>query len=139
MDGGGYVKYDFITAEETYSVMIANRTVWIDGQYYRFDGTLFKLNSPDVECQAFITYIDDDPYEIYTYAEEGVKVGDYRGLGKFEFQAYDGLLENAPRYVLKSAGGVNLLILSADKFLIEGDDNTVIYRITGDEDFSFLF
>lgn len=139
IDGGGYVRYDFITAKETYSVTISNGTVWIGGQYYRFDGDLFEFSAPEVDCHAFVTYIPDDPYEIFTYAEESEKVCDGQGLGEFEFQIYDGLLENAPRYILKSAGGVNLLILSADKFLIEGEENTVIYQITGEKDFSELF
>ncbi len=138
IEGGGYVRYDFMTAEETYSVTISNGTVLIGGQYYRFDGELFELTAPEVNCHAFITYTDDDPYEIFTYAEESEKIGEYQGLGEFEFRVYDGLLENAPRYILKSAGG-DLLILSADKFLIEGDKNTVIYQITGEKDFSFLF
>ncbi len=107
IDGGGYVRYDFMTAEETYSVTFSNNTVLIGERYYRFDGKLFEFAAPE--------------------------------LGEFEFRVYDGLLENAPRYVLKSAGGVDLLILSADKFLIEGDKNTVIYQITGEKDFSFLF
>ncbi len=139
IDGGGYVEYDFVTAEETYSVTISNRTVLIGGQYYRFDGELPELAAPDTECHAFITYATDDPYEIYTYAKESEKIGDFYGLGKFEFRVYDGLQENAPRFVLKSAGGVNLLILSPDLFLIEGDDNTVVYQITGSDDFSDLF
>ncbi len=139
VDGGGYVRYDFITAEETYSVTISNGTVWIGGQYYRFDGEMPEFTAPDENCHAFITYTPDDPYEIFTYAEEREKVGGFYGLGEFEFRVYDGLPENAPRYILKSAGGVELLILSADKFLIEGDDNTVIYQLTGDKDFSELF
>ncbi len=137
IDGGGYVRYDFTTAEETYSVTFSNNTVLIGERYYRFDGELFEFADPEVNCRAFITYTDDDPYEVYTYAEESEKIGDYQGLGEFEFRVYDGLLENTPCYVLKSAGGVDLLILSADKFLIKGE--TVIYQITGEKDFSFLF
>ena len=139
IDGGGYVRYDFITAEETYCVTFSNNTVLIGERYYRFDGKLFEFAAPEVECHAFVTFTDDDPYEVFTYAEKSEKIGDFYGLGEFEFRVYDGLLENTPRYVLKSAGGVDLLILSADKFLIEGDKNTVIYQITGDKDFSFLF
>ncbi len=139
IDGGGYVRYDFMTAEETYSVTFSNNTVLIGERYYRFDGKLLEFAAPEVECHAFVTFTDDDPYEVFTYAEKSEKIGDYQGMGEFEFRVYDGLLENAPRYVLKSAGGVDLLILSADKFLIAGDDNTVIYQITGEKDFSFLF
>ncbi len=137
IEGGGYVRYDFVTAEETYSVTFSNDTVLIGERYYRFDGELFEFAAPEVECHAFVTFTDDDPYEVFTYAEKSEKIGDYQGMGEFEFRVYDGLLENTPRYVLKSAGGVDLLILSADEFLIEGD--TVIYQITGNKDFSFLF
>lgn len=139
IDGGGYVQYDFITAEKTYSVTLSNQTVFLDGKYYRFDGALYKFASPSTTCQAFITYIEEDPFEIYTYAEQSEKVGEFQGLGKFEFRAYEGILENTPKYVLKTAGEVELLILSARQFMIKGDANTVIYQLTSPADFSFLF
>ena len=142
IDGGGYVKYDFFTADnETYSIFVSNNIVKINNQYYKFVDTFYyAFQYADVNCNAFITY--DIPaynkYEIYTYANEGVKIGDFDGLGEFEFCVYDGLIESTPSYYLRSSG-VNLLILSSNQFMIEGDDNTVVYQITGEKDFSELF
>lgn len=140
--GGGYVKYDYFTANnKTYSITVSNNTVLINNQYYQFVDTFYyAFQYSDLDCNSFIT--DDIPaceaYEIYTYAEESVKVGDYSGLGEFEFCVYDGLIESALRYYLRSSA-VNLLILSSNQFMIEGDDNTVVYQITGEKDFSALF
>lgn len=141
--GGGYVKYDFITADGTYSVVLGNRTVWVDEQYYRLDGDLIVPSSPDVKCHSFITYSEYetspnyDSYEIFPYEEDGGKIGEFTGLGEFEFELCDGLPDCAPRYRLESNGLV-LLILSEDRFLIEGEEGTVC-RITGEKNFSDLF
>lgn len=137
IDGGGYVKYDFLTADgKTYSITISNGNLYIDNRYYRFVGNTYKFKSSERDCHSFITYVDT--YEVYTYGNESVKIGEYDGLVGFEFQKYEGLLENTPSYRLKSFDK-DLLILSDKQFIIEGDDNTVIYQITGDKDFSFLF
>lgn len=138
VSGGGYVRYDFFTANnQTYTVTVSNNIVYINDRYYKFVGKFYyAFQNSYLDCHSFITYLDR--YEIYTYAQDGVKVGEYDGLGQFEFCKYDGLIEAAPSYRLTSSE-VNLLILSSDKFMIEGDDNTVVYRITGEKDFSSLF
>ena len=142
IEGGGYVRYDFTTAShETYSVTVENNIVIIDHRYFKFvDNFYYAFQYSDVDCNSFITYDIPkyDEYEIYTYAAERVKVGNSDGLGEFEFCVYDGLIERTPRYNLRSCA-VNLLILSPDQFMIEGGENTVAYRITGEKDFSALF
>lgn len=143
IEGGGYVRYDFTTANnETYSITVENDIIIINNYYFKFvDNFYYAFQYSDVDCNSFITY--DIPayeeYEIYTYANESVKVGDYDGLGEFEFCVYDGLIENTPKFYLRSSVAVNLLILSNNQFMIEGEGNTTIYQITGDKDFSFLF
>lgn len=142
MDGGRYVKYDFFTADNTYSVLVSNNTVLINNQYFKFvDSFYYAFRHADVNCNSFLTYNIPafDEYEIYTYANESVKVGDYVGFGEFEFCIYDGLIENAPSYYLKSSVAVNMLILSSNLFMIEHDNNTIVYQITGEKDFSSLF
>ena len=140
--GGGYVKYDFYTADNTYSVTVGTNMVQINNRHYRFVHTFYyAFIFPDINCNSFLTYDipDCEEYEIYTYADESVKIGDYVGLSEFEFCVYDGLIESVPHFYLKSSFAVNLLILSANQFMIEGDDNTVVYIITGEKDFSELF
>ena len=143
VSGGSYVKYDFFTANhETYSVTVSNNTVLINHQYYKFDDRFYyEFAHSDLDCHSFITY--DIPaceaYEIYTYANESVKIGDYDGLGEFEFCVYEGVIESAPSLYLRSSIGVNLLILSGNQFMIEHENNTIVYRITGKKDFSALF
>lgn len=138
MDGGGYVQYDFFTNDsQTFSIKVANNTVFLHKQYYKFvDYFSYVFKNPELDCHSFITYVDR--CEIYTYANESVKIGDFEGLGEIEFEIYEGIIETAPKFRLKSFA-VNLLILSKDQFVIEGEDNTIIYRITGEKDFSALF
>lgn len=138
MDGGRCVKYDFFTKDnQTVSITVSNNTVMINNRYYKFsDYFNYKFQYSELDCHSFITYVD--AYEIYTYANESVKIGDYEGLGEIEFEVYEGIIETSPKFRLKSFA-VNLLILSKDQFVIEGEDNTIIYRITGEKDFSALF
>lgn len=142
IDGGGYVKYDYFTGNnETYSITVANNTVVINNQYYKFADTFYyAFQYSDVDCKAFITYNIPayNLYEIHTCANESVKIGDFDGLGEFEFCVYDGLIEIAPSYRLVSSV-VKLLILSGNQFVIEGDHNNVVYQLTGEKDFSALF
>ena len=134
---GSYVKYDILTVNnETYSIKVCNNGLFINDRYYKFVGNFYyEFQYSDLDCHSFITYIDE--YEIYTYAEESVKIGNYDGLGEFEFCIYDGLIENVPSYYLKSSE-VNLLILSSNQFMIEGD-NATVYQLMGKKDFSALF
>ena len=137
VSGGGYVQYDFLTANnETYSIQVCNNRLFINDKYYKFvENFYYAFQYSDLDCHSFITYVDE--YEIHTYAENSVKVGDFDGLGEFEFCTYDGLIENVPSYYLRSFE-VNLLILSSNQFMIEGD-NATVYQITGKKDFSALF
>ena len=138
VDGGGYVRYDLTANGQTYSVTISNQNVLIDGQYYRFEGRTADMVCPDLVCHSFITYPFCDSYEIFTYGEEGTKIGEFEGLGEFEFQASSGLPARLPQYTLK-ADGMTLLLLSEREFVIEGDKAAVLYTITGERDFSELF
>ena len=143
VEGGGYVKYDFVTADnKTYSIKVCNNILFINYRYYKFVGNFYyEFQYPDAKCYAFDT--NDIPragqYEIYTYATESVKVGDYDGIGAFEFCIYDGLIESAPGYYAKTAFDVNLLILSGNQFMIEDDYKPIVYQIIGKKDFSALF
>ncbi len=146
VDGGGYVKYDFLTAnDETYSVMVCNNRLFIRGRYYRFvDNFYYEFEYADKNCYSFDT--NDMPawgkYEIYTYATESVKVGDYDGLSEFEFCVYDGLIEKTTSYYAKTAFldlDIRLLILSSSQFMIEDDYKPIVYQIISEKDFSALF
>lgn len=136
--GGSYVQYDFFTGGNTtmFSIRINNKILCFNGQYYRFVDNFYKPQYSYLDCHSFITYWGG--YEIYTYATESVKIGDYDGLGELKFALYDGFIENAPSFRL-IGDGVELLIFSSDLFAIKGDYNTVTYQIIGDKDFSFLF
>lgn len=136
IDGGGYVRYDFVTSEETHTVTIANHTVFVDGQYYYFEDELLEFASPDRNCFAFATDFDE-AFDVVTYGEEEPS-GTFQGLGELEFQKYEGGMPTAPRYVLKDVGDVDLLILSPKLFCL-GSDITKLYEITGEKDFSDLF
>lgn len=140
IDGGFYVKYDFINENGTYSVTISNGNLYIGNKCYKLvDGT-YRLKSPYVECHSFITqsFAPYESYEIYAYGNESVKIGDYDGFGEFEFQKYEGVIDKTPSYRLKN-DAVELLILSDKLFVIEEEDKTCAFQITGDKDFSFLF
>lgn len=132
--GGGYVQYDFHTADETYSIKITNGFVQVGDDYYRFTGGCTFENAEPTR-HAFTT--EGNPvFESYAvYGPDEQKIGEYTGLGKLEFVAYDGI-PGAPAYRSESAA-VNLLIYSADIFSVEGENE--IYKIAGDENFGFLF
>ena len=139
VDGGLgdlYVKYDFITENGTYSITISGHKVYYNNRYYRFVDELYTFRHADLDCYSFITH--RDTYEIYTYGDESVKVGDYDGLSEFEFKIHESCSsENTPKYYLKG-DGVDLLILSEKQFIIARWD-TAICDITGEKDFSSLF
>lgn len=139
--GGAYVQYDFFTADNAYSIYVSNNTVLINNQYYQFVDTFYyAFQYSDLDCYSFDTFVPAfDEYEIYTYANESVKVGEYVGLSEFEFYVYGGLIENTPQFYLRSCVVVNLLILSDKLFMIEHDNNTIVYQITSEKDFSELF
>lgn len=141
--GGGYVKYDFLTANnKTYSVKVSNNRLFINYRYYKFvNNFYYEFQNADTNCYAFDTNVIPraEQYEIYTYANESVKVGDYDGIGEFEFCIYDGLIEKTPSYYAKTALDVNLLILSENQFMIENDYKPIVYQIISKKDFSALF
>ena len=128
------MQYDFYTADETYSIRITNGFVQIGDEYYRFTGGCTFENAEPTR-HAFTT--EGNPvFESYAvYGADEQKIGEYTGLGKFEFVAYDGIT-GAPAYRLESAA-VNLVIYSADIFSVEGKNE--IYKIAGDKNFGFLF
>ncbi|MDE6667785.1 MAG: hypothetical protein K2K38_05500 [Clostridia bacterium] len=138
-DGGSYVKYDFKTSDDkTYSVTIYDQ-MWFNGQYYSSFEKTYKLKFSDLDCHSFITYPPyDDQYEVYAYGDEGVKIGEYDGLGEFEFQLIEGEIDKTPGYRLKCFEE-DLLILSEDYFMIELEEKSYLFKITGDKSFSFLF
>lgn len=137
--GGGYVKYYFYTADRSYSLTVGSGMVRIGDRHYEFLNTFYyAFQYPDLDCYSFDTLLPGtDEYEIYACGD-GSKVGDFDGLGGFEFCVYDGQAGSAPRYSLKSSVA-DLLILSPDLFMIEGDEDSVVYRITGEKNFSALF
>ena len=137
ISGGGYVKYDFFTSDgKAYSIRISNGNLYIDNKVYKIVDRTENFKFADLDCHSFVTYADT--YEVYDNENESVKIGEYDGLGKFEFQAIEGATAKTPSYRIK-AFEEDVLILSPTQFIIEGDDNTVIYQIIGEKDFSFLF
>lgn len=135
--GGGYSKYDFITADgKTYSITISNGNVYVDNKVYKFIGSTYKFKSSELDCHSFITYLDK--YEVHAYDDESVKVGEYDGLGEFEFQLIEEATDKTPSYRIKHFAE-DVLILSEKQFMIEAEGKTYLFQITGDKNFSFLF
>lgn len=142
VDGGDWsVKYEFFTPnDEKYSITLDNGVLWVDNQRYIFVDSYYKFKFSDVDCYSFNTHglALYKAYEIYTYGDESDKVGEYDGLGEFEFVQYEGQTDKTPSYRLNSVA-VDLLILSERLFMIEDRVGTYLFQITGDKDFSFLF
>ncbi len=142
VDGGGWnVKYDFFTANgEKFSITFEDGSLRVDNQRYIFVDSYYWFKFSDVDCYSFNTH-DFAPfkkYEIYTYGDEGVKIGDYDGIGEFEFKRYTGEIDKTPSYRLKS-NIVDFFILSESVFMIENREGYYLFQITGEKDFSFLF
>lgn len=140
--GGGYVQYDFFTKGDTFSLNVSNGTVYVNGVYYLFEKKLLKLNSATTECNAFITYADMtdrwDSFAVYTCGAEGVKLGEFKGLGAFEFTEYTGECDRNAKLRLVS-DTVNLNILSENLFMIEDDYVLRVFQLTGEKNFLEFF
>ncbi|MDE7167271.1 MAG: hypothetical protein K2O28_00290 [Clostridia bacterium] len=135
--GGGYVKYDFLTAGgKNYSIRISNGNVYVDNKVYKFVGSKYKFKYSELDCHSFITNVDT--YEVYDYENESVKIGDYDGLGEFEFQLIEGATDKTPSYRIKHFAE-DVLVLSENQFMIEDEGKTYVFQITGDKNFAFLF
>ena len=140
--GGGYVQYDLSTKDDTFSLFFSNENVYVNGIYYHFEKKLCHLSSPKQECSAFITYPDMtdrwDTFAVYTGGSEGVKLGEFKGLGAFEFTEYTGECDMNVKLRLVSET-VNLRILSENFFMIEDDSVFRVFQITGEKNFSEFF
>lgn len=140
--GGGYVQYDFSTKDDTFSLFFSNENVYVNGIYYHFEKKLCRLSSPKQECSAFITYPDLtdrwDTFAVFTCGSDSVKLGEFKGLGAFEFTEYTGECDMNAKLRLVS-DTVNLRILSENFFMIEDDYVLRVFQITGEKNFSEFF
>lgn len=141
-EGGGYVQYNIYTNDGTFTLTFSNETVYADGVYYHFEEKLYTLCSASTECKAFITYADMtdmwDSFAVFTCGAEGVNLGEFKGLSAFEFTEYTGECDMNAKLRLVSET-VNLKILSEKFFMIEGDQTSRVFEITGERDFSEFF
>lgn len=65
-------------------------------------------------------------------------MGEFKGLGAFEFSEYTGECDMNAKLLLVSET-VNLKILSENLFMIEDDYVWRVFQITGERDFSEFF
>lgn len=140
--GGGYVQYDFSTKDDAFSLFFSNENVYVNGVYYHFEKKLCRLSSPKQECSAFITYPEMtdrwDSFAVFTCGSDSVKLGEFKGLGAFEFTEYSGECDMNAKLRLVS-DTVNLRILSENFFMIEDDYVLRVFQITGEKNFSEFF
>lgn len=141
-EGGGYVQYDLCTKDGTFTLTFSNENVYVNGVSYHFEEKLYQLCSASTECNAFITYADMtdmwDTFAVFTCGAESVKLGEFKGLGAFEFTEYTGECDMNVKLRLVS-DTVNLKILSENLFMIEDDYTLRVFEITGEKDFSEFF
>ena len=146
MDGGGYRKYEFITEDKTYSIYLSNGFITsqqnhpsadvTELKYYKFLGEYYTFTNPSLECNSFLVY--NDTYQAYNAVDDTL-IGEYEGLGGFEFIPYEGLIVDwvTPYYIETQFGRVDIHT-NGIIYLKEGNTFTY-YQIVGDKDFSFLF
>lgn len=141
-EGGGYVQYEIYTNDGTFTLTFSNKCIYADGAFYHFEEKLYTLCSASTECKAFITYADMtdmwDSFAVFTCGAESVNLGEFEGLSSFEFTEYTGECDMNVKLCLVSET-VNLKMLSEKFFMIEGDQTSRVFEITGERDFSEFF
>lgn len=145
MDGGGYIKYTFITNDNTYEINLANGFIVnvpdliissIKFDYYKFLGETYQFKNPYLECNSFLVY--DTHYEAYT-VENDALIGEYDDLDEFEFIPHEGGIPGylTPYYIETSFG--RIYIHTSNIFYFKDGNTFTYYKIVSDKDFSFLF
>lgn len=145
MDGGGYIKYTFITNDNTYEINLTNGFIVnvpdliissIKFDYYKFLGETYQFKNPYLECNSFLTY--NSHYEAYT-VENDTLIGEYDDLDEFEFIPYEeGLPEYLIPYYIETSIG-RIYIHTSNIFYLKDGNTFTYYKIVSDKDFSFLF
>ena len=140
LDGGSYVRYDFVTKNnETYTVRISNNMVNIYGKDYLLDKEFYYgFKNADLNCYALVSY--SSSYKVQSTVAGNAHDGETINLHYFEFCKYDGEIDVEPSYYLKG-DGVCLWVLSGNLFMIADDysGKNNVYQIVGGQDFSQLF
>lgn len=145
MDGGGYIKYSFITNDNVYEIYLLNGFILnapdkviasFEFEYYEFLGKTYQFNNPYLECNSFLVY--NTNYEAYT-ADNDTLIGEYDDLDEFEFVPYDGGIPGklTPYYIETSFG--RIYIHTNNIFYFKDGNSFTYYKIVSDKDFSFLF
>lgn len=145
IDGGGYKKYDFITNDNVYSILISNGFVksnqnhdYIDVQetkYYKFLGEYYTFKNPSLECNSFLVY--NPSYKAYT-VENDTLIGEYSDLDEFEFVPYDGPIPEWLTYCYIETSFGRVYIHTENIIYLKDGNTCTYYEIVGDKDFSFL-
>ena len=144
MDGGGYIKYSFITNDNVYEVNLTNGFIVnvpdliissLKFDYYKFLGKTYQFINPYLECNSFLVY--DTHYEAYSSNDS--LIGEYDDLGEFEFTPYEGGIPEylTPYYIETSFG--RIYIHTSNIFYFKDGNTFTYYKIVGEKDFSFLF
>lgn len=146
VDGGGYLKYDFITNDKVYSITIYNGFISSHHndnicdvtqlKYYKFLGEHYSFNDPLLECNSFLVY--NNNYKVYNASDNSL-IGDYEGLDDYEFILYEGGITGveSPYYIETSFGRV--YIHNKDIIYLKEGNTFIYYKIVGNKNFSFLF
>lgn len=144
MDGGGYIKYTFITNDNAYELNLTNGFIVnvpdliissLKFDYYKFLGETYQFINPYLECNSFLVY--DTHYE--AYSSNDFLIGEYDDLGEFEFIPYEGCIPEyfTPYYIETSFG--RIYIHTSNIFYFKDGNTFTYYKIVSDKDFSFLF
>lgn len=146
MYGGGYRKYEFITNDKTYFVYLSNGFITsqqnhsladvTELKYFKFLGEYYTFTNPSLECNSFLVY--NNTYKAYN-AEDDTLIGEYEGIGEFEFAPYEGpLVERLTPYYIETQFG-RVYIHTNDIIYLKDGNTFTYFQIVGDKDFSFLF
>lgn len=145
MDGGGYIKYTFITNDNAYELNLTNGFIVnvpdliissLKFDYYKFLGETYQFKNPYLECNSFLVY--DTRYKAYK-VENDILIDEYDDLDEFEFIPYDGVIPEylTPYYIETSIG--RIYIHTNNIFYFKDKNTFTYYKIVGEKDFSFLF
>lgn len=134
--GAEMIQYDYKTNSESYSIVIAQHLVKVEGQYYRLlSKELTQLNDPFLTCHSFVTF--SDTCTAYRLNDE--KIDEFPELCEMEFVQYTGDLDTLQYLGYLKFDFFTLKVYDQNVFSIDNETRQTFYQTIDSISLSSLF